>query len=149
VVQYSDDDVIEAPRAVVWRLLDEHLDDAKISTIHPLIQSQKTVLRTEGEVQLDRVIDVARKPRKSHWRITFDRPERFRWEVLESEGPWASGSYLELKYAEQTPRTTAVTTRGALTVLRLPLFASQERAVRTALNDLRTEDVFYLRRYRY
>jgi len=148
VVQYSDEDLIEAPREVVWKLLEEHHDDTRISAIHPLILSQKTVRRTEGEILVDRVIDVRRKPKKSRWRITFDRPERYRWEVLESEGPWASGTYLELTYAD-APKATRVAARGALTVLGLPFFLSQERAVRSALTDLRTEDVWYLRRYRY
>lgn len=149
MVQYSDEDVIEAPRSAVWKLLLDHLDDAKLPDIHPLVRSQKTVERTETDAIVDRVIEVRRKPKNSRWRIVMQPPELYRWEVLESEGPWASGSYLELTYSEESPRTTRVQTRGALTVRDLPFFLSQDRTIRTVLNDLRTEDVWFLRRYRF
>jgi len=148
MIQYSDDDLIEAPREVLWKLLGEHLDDTKIATIHPLVQSQTTVRRSDSEVVVDRVIDVRRKLKKSRWRFVLEPPEKFRWEILESDGPWASGTYLELKY-EEVPNGTHITARGSLTLVGLPFFLSQPRTVATVLNDLRTEDVFYLRRYRY
>lgn len=148
MVEYSDEDVIEAPRAVVWKLLADHLDEAKIVEIHPLIRSQKIVRQSGNEVVVDRVIDVNRKLKKSRWRMLFQPPDHARWEVLESEGPWASGSYLDLTYLEDGKKTR-VRARGALTVMNLPFFLSQARTVRSVLNDLQTEDVWFLRRYRY
>ena len=88
MVVYEDRVLISASRDAVWRLLNDHLDDKKISTIHPLVQSQKTVSRTGSEIVVDRVIHVRRKMMKSRWKITYQPPEHGRWEIIESEGPW-------------------------------------------------------------
>jgi len=148
MVTYDDEDLIPAPREVVWRLLTDHLNHAKIVDIHPLIQSQKTVSQSGHEVVLDRVIDVRRKLKKSRWKLTFDPPDHARWEVVESEGPWAPGSYLDLTYIEEG-KSTRVRAHGELTIVQLPFFLSQERTIRSVFNDIHTEDVWYLRRYRY
>lgn len=148
MVTYDDEDVIDAPRAVVWKLLADHLDEKKIVDIHPLIHSQKVVSRSENEVVLDRVIEVNRKAKKSRWKITYHPPEGYRWEILESEGPWAPGSYLELTFAEEGKRTR-LHARGELTVMNLPFYLSQMRAIQSAMNDIHTEDVWFLRRYRF
>ena len=148
MVEYADEDLIEAPRDIVWKLLLDHLDDAKAPIIHPLIRSQTTLHRTESEAVVDRVVEVRRKPVKSRWKVTFHPPERYRWEFLEGTAPWTVGDFLELSYAE-APGGTRVTARGNLTISVLPFFLSQNRTVRSVLNDLRTEDVFFLRRYRY
>jgi len=148
MVAYEDEDLIPAPREVVWRLLTDHLNDAKIVDIHPLIQSQKTVSQSGHEVVVDRVIDVRRKLKKSRWKITYDPPDHGRWEVVESEGPWAPGSYLDLTYAAEG-KNTRVRARGELTILQLPFLLSQERMLRSVFNDVFTEDVWYLRRYRF
>jgi len=148
MVAYDDESVIDAPRAVIWKLLTDHLDEAKIVDIHPLIRSQKLVRRTENEIILDRVIDVNRKMKKSRWKLTFQPPDHARWEVLESEGPWTPASYLDLTYTE-VGKTTRVKARGELTIMDLPFFLSQPRTVRRVLDDIDTEDVWYLRRYRW
>jgi len=148
MVAYADDDRIDAPRTVVWKLLMDHLDDVKVVDIHPLIRTQTTVERSDRGAVLDRVIDVERKLRKSRWKLLYAPPERWRWEILESEGPWTPGSYLELSYAEES-KATRVRARGELSFVKLPLLSSQERTVRRALEDLWTEDVFFLRRYHY
>ncbi|HYA70851.1 MAG TPA: SRPBCC family protein [Thermoplasmata archaeon] len=148
MVAYDDEDVIDAPRAVVWKLLADHMNDAKIVEIHPLIQSQKTVERTGDSVVVDRVIDVNRKMRKSRWKISYQPPDHARWEVLESEGPWATGTYLDLTYFDEG-KATRVRARGELAILNLPFFLSQPRTVRRVLNDIQTEDVWFLRRYRF
>jgi len=148
MVAYEDDDVIEAPRAVVWKLLEDHLNDAKIVDIHPLIQSQKTVERSGNSVVVDRVIDVRRKMKKSRWKVTYEVPDRYRWEVLESEGPWTVGSYLDITYTD-AGKATRVHARGDLTIIGLPFFLSQARTIRSVMNDIHTEDVWFLRRYRF
>jgi hypothetical protein len=145
---YEDEDLIPAPRDVIWKLLWDHLNDAKIVEIHPLIQSQKMVSRSGDEFVVDRRIEVRRTPVPSRWKITYRPPERAGWELLESEGPWTQGSYLEITY-EEVPGGTRIRARGDLAVPMVPFYSSQERAVRTILDDQRTEDVFYLRRYRY
>jgi len=148
MVAYEDVELFPAPRDVVWRLLRDHLDDAKIVTIHPLVQSQKTVSRTDSEVVVDRVIDVRRKPVKSRWKITYHPPDRARWELLESEGPWSAGSYLDVTY-EEVPGGTRIHARGDLTILARPFYQSQERAVRSVLNDFHIEDWAFVNRYRF
>ncbi|MGA8710223.1 MAG: hypothetical protein WB786_03210 [Thermoplasmata archaeon] len=148
MVAYEDDDMISAPRPIVWKLLDDHLDDKKILTIHPLIQSQTTVSRTGSEIVVDRVIDVRRKMMKSRWKITYQPPERGRWEILDSEGPWAPGSYLDVRY-EEVPGGTRVHAKGDLSISVLPFFLSQKRTVARVLNDVHIEDLSFLNRYRF
>ena len=148
MVVYEDEELISAPRDVVWKLLDDHLNEAKVVEIHPLIRSQTTVRLSDSQVVLDRVIDVNRKPKRSRWKVACERPDRVRWEILESEGPWTRGSYLELTYHE-LPWGTKVGAHGELEVAARSLFLSPERAVAVVLNDLHTEDLAYLRRYRF
>ncbi|HKN06230.1 MAG TPA: hypothetical protein VJ021_01305 [Thermoplasmata archaeon] len=148
MVVYEDRVLISAPRDVVWRLLNDHLDDKKISTIHPLVQSQNTVSRTGSEIVVDRVIDVRRKMMKSRWKITYLPPERGRWEVVEGEGPWAVGSYVDVMYAD-VPGGTQVSARGNLTISVLPFFLSQKRTIARVLNDVHIEDLSFLNRYRF
>ncbi len=148
MVTYEDEELLAAPRHIIWKLLNDHLDDAKILTIHPLIQSQKTVSATDSETVVDRVIDVSRKPRKSRWKITYLPPERARWELLESEGPWTPGTYLDVRYAE-VPGGTRLHARGELSIRDLPRFHSQKRTVARVLNDTSIEDQSFLNRYRF
>jgi hypothetical protein len=35
MVTFADEEVLAVPRAVVWKALEDHRDDAKISTVHP------------------------------------------------------------------------------------------------------------------
>ena len=148
MVSYDEEEVIAAPRHIVWKLLNDHLDDTKILTIHPLVQSQKTVRRTDAEVVVDRVIDVRRKMMPSRWKLTYRPPEQARWEVLEGEGPWSPGSYLELRY-EDVPGGTRLRSHGELSISVLPFFLSQQRTVARALTDLSVEDWSYINRYRF
>ena len=148
MVAYEDQVLIPAPRDIIWRLLNDHLDDKKISTIHPLCQSQTTVSRTGSEVVVDRVIDVRRKMMKSRWKITYQPPEKGRWEIVEGEGPWAPGSYVDVSYAE-VPGGTQVSARGDLLISVLPFFLSQKRTIARVFNDVHIEDLNFLNRYRF
>ncbi|MGA8604289.1 MAG: SRPBCC family protein [Thermoplasmata archaeon] len=148
MVVYEEEVLISAPRDVVWRLLNDHLDDKKILTIHPLIQSQTTVSRTASETVVDRVIDVRRKMMKSRWKIAYQPPDRARWEIVESDGPWTKGSYVDVSYAE-VPGGTQVRARGDLTISVLPFFLSQKRTVARVQNDIHIEDLSFLNRYRF
>jgi len=148
MVAYEEEELIAAPRPIIWRLLNDHLDDTKILVIHPLIQSQKTVSRADNEVVVDRVIDVRRKMMKSRWKLTYRPPEQARWEVLESEGPWSPGTYLEVRY-EDVPGGTRLRSRGELSLSVLPFFLSQKRTVARVLTDISVEDWSYINRYRF
>lgn len=148
MVEFEDSTLIAAPRDMIWKLLADHLDDAKAPLIHPLIKSQTTVQRTDTETVVDRVIDVRRKLLSSRWKLTYHPPEHARWELVESDGPWSRGSYLELTYQE-VPGGTQVAARGELTISVLPFFLSQKRTVASVLDDIHTEDLAFLRRYRF
>lgn len=148
MVEFADEDLIAAPRPIIWKLLGDHLDDKKIPLIHPLIQSQTTVSHAGSVTVVDRVIEVRRKPLKSRWQLTLEPPDHYRWEVHESEGPWAPGTYLDLRY-EEVPGGTRAFARGALTISVLPFFLSQKRAVASALTDISVEDWAFINRYRF
>ena len=148
MVAYEAEDLFPAPRAIVWKLLTDHLDDKKVVDIHPLIQSQTTVSRSDRDAVLDRVIDVRRKLKRSRWQITFESPDHLRWEVVESEGPWKTGSFLDLAYTD-AGKETRIRAHGELEILDLPFFLSQPKTVGRVFDDLYTEDVFFLRRYRF
>lgn len=148
MVVYEDEDLFPAPREIVWRLLRDHIDDAKVLVIHPLIKSQKTVSHTDSEAVVDRVIDVRRKLLKSRWKITYHPPQRARWEILESEGPWATGSSIDVSYAE-VPGGTQIKARGDLSISVLPFFLSQKRTVHSVFNDVHAEDLNYVNRFRF
>ncbi|MGA7924205.1 MAG: hypothetical protein WCA77_09535 [Thermoplasmata archaeon] len=137
-----------APRRIVWQLIDDHLNDTKVLSIHPLIQSQKTVARDNQGAVVERAMIVGKMVQQSRWRFTLAPPERFGWEILESKGPWAPGSHLELEYATAMSGTNIRTT-GDLTILATSRFTSERHAVEHALEDLHTEDEFFIRRYRF
>lgn len=145
MVAYEEHVVFPAPRDALWKLLDAHLDDSKIASIHPLITSQKTVSRNGPEILVDRVIDVRRRALKSRWKITYGRPDHARWEILESEGPWAPGSHIDVIYSD-APGGTLVTARGDVTISVLPFFMSQVKQVNKAMDFVHDEDVAFVRR---
>ncbi len=148
MVEFADEDLIAAPRSVLWKLLGDHLDDQKITTIHPLIQSQKTVSHSGNVTVVGRVIDARGKMLKSRWQLTLEPPDHYRWEVHESEGPWAPGTYLDIRF-EEVPGGTRSRARGALTISILPFFLSQKRTVASVLKDISIEDWAFINRYRF
>lgn len=145
MVAYEEEWVFPAPKDVVWKLLDAHLDDATISVIHPLVRSQKTVRRTEEEIVFDRVIDVRGKLMDSRWKVTYHRPYSARWDIVGGKGPWAPGSYLENTYSD-APGGTSVRTRADMTISVLPFFMSQKRNVAKVLEGIDAQDMAFLRR---
>jgi hypothetical protein len=143
MVEYVDDSVFPRPRAVVWELLNAHLDDAKIGKIHHLISTQKTVRREGNETTVERWIDVRGKAMRSIWKLTYHPPDQARWEVVDSQGPWAPGSFIENTYTED-PAGTRIQTKGDLRINVLPFFMSQRSNVRKVLETVHTEDLAYL-----
>jgi hypothetical protein len=144
MVDYHDEAILPFPRQRIWQLIDAHLDPALIGRIHPLIRSQETVTSRPEETVLKRTIDVRGELMNSRWRLTSQPPEMFRWEVLQSDGPWAEGTWLENRYSE-VPAGTRVESRGKLKVSVLPFLIPQSPVIRRVLSDLDVEDIAYLK----
>jgi hypothetical protein len=144
MVEYQDTGIFPQPLDRLWTLLRAHREDGTIASIHPLIRSQKTVSRTDTESVVDRVIHVRGKGMGSRWRLTYRPPEFARWEILESEGPWTSGSYIESAYTPD-PEGTRIRSRGELKIKVLPFFLPQGRIIRKVLGTIEDEDLTFLR----
>lgn len=140
MVAYRDDTVFPAPSDVLWKLLDAHMDDARIHQIHPLVLSQQTLSRSGPETILQRTIDARGKSLRSKWKVTYNRPTTARWEVLESEGPWTPGSYVENRYS-LAPGGTLIQSQGELKISVLPFFLPQKMVIRSVFEKLHDEDV--------
>lgn len=139
MVTYESDDVFPKPRVAVLALLQDHLDDTKIRQIHHLISSQTTISRGGDESVVERWIDVRGKALRSVWKLTFRPPDTYRWEVVESQGPWSVGSFLESSYSDD-PGGTRIRSTGELTISVLPFFMSQRSNVRKVLDTIDAED---------
>jgi hypothetical protein len=144
MVSYESDDLFPFPREQVWKLLAQHTDDAVISQIHPLIRGQHTVSRGDGSVVLERRIDARGKLVTSQWRLTSRPPESFRWEILASEGPYATGSWMENTLSEEG-NGTRIRSRGELKVTVVPFFIPQRAVIRRVFDTIDAEDQRFLR----
>ncbi|HTP54964.1 MAG TPA: SRPBCC family protein [Thermoplasmata archaeon] len=142
MVRYTDDTTVPVPRERLWRLLDLHSQDAVIPRIHPEVVSQETVSQKPGEYVVKRGVKVIRKVATANWKVTYQAPDRFRWEILDGNGPWSAGSYLSVAYSD-VPGGTRMVSEGELTVVGLPGFL-QNRIVRSALARVHDEDAEYL-----
>lgn len=140
MVVYEDDGVFPATPEIVWTLLQAHLDDERIHSIHPLVLTQHTLSRLGSETIVERTIDARGKSMRSKWKITYLPPEVARWEIVESEGPWAVGSYIENRYAP-VPGGTRIRTRGDLKISVLPFFLPQKSMIRRVFDQLNAEDI--------
>jgi len=145
MVTYEDETTFPASRERVWKLLDAHLDDKTIGMIHHLIKSQTTVSRSGGETVVDRTIDVRGKILRSRWKVLYRPPDLARWEILDSEGPWARGSYIENTYSDGQAGTN-IRGRGDMTISVLPFFLSQKRTIQKVFTDIHAEDVAFAQR---
>ena len=140
MVAYRDDTVFPAPADVLWKLLDAHMDDGTIHRIHPLVLSQQTLSRSGAETIVQRTIDARGKSLGSKWKITYNRPGTARWEIIESEGPWSVGSYVENRYSA-APGGTLIQSRGELKITVLPFFLPQGMMIRSIFSKLHDEDI--------
>ncbi|MCI4340553.1 MAG: hypothetical protein L3J73_04735, partial [Thermoplasmata archaeon] len=75
--------------------------------------------------------------------LTYRPPDSARWEVVDSQGPWAPGTYIESRY-EDAPGGTRITAKGDLKISVLPFFLPQRSMVRKVLDDVHAEDIAYL-----
>jgi hypothetical protein len=144
MVSYAEVGLFPVTPDALWELLRAHLDDTRIHGIHPLVLTQQTVARSGPETIVDRTIDVRGKPMRSRWKITYMAPDSARWDVVESEGPWAAGSYIENRYSA-VPGGTRIQTRGELKISVLPFFLPQKPLVRRVLDQLDREDLAALK----
>ena len=145
MVVYEDQTLFPAARVDLWRLLDAHLDDTRISSIHPLIRSQRTVRTEDGARILERTIDARGRLLTSTWKLTYRPPDWSRWEVVRSEGPWAEGSFVETSYTD-APGGTRLETTGELKITVLPFLIPQRGVVRRVMDDVDAEDRAFLSR---
>lgn len=139
MVSYRDRSVFPARREELWRLLRAHLDPDAIRSIHPLIQAQKLLRQEDDTTIVERVIEARGRRVTSQWKLTYQPPERSRWEIVGGDGPWAVGSYLENRYADD-PGGTRIETRAELRIVVVPFFFPQGLIVRSILNRIDQED---------
>ncbi len=132
------------PLAQVWELLQQHLDPAAAHRIHPLILQQRTIGQDGDSVLVERTIDVRGKQVPSLWKLTYQPPTRSRWELIESQGPWTPGSWIQNTYTELSGGTQ-IESRGDLTIAKLPFFLSQRTWVGRVLDRIGDEDLAYFR----
>ncbi|HEV2166828.1 MAG TPA: SRPBCC family protein [Thermoplasmata archaeon] len=136
---YQDDGVINAPISAVWKLIESHLDDGVIHSIHPEILEQSTESRGTPESIVRRVIDVRGKRMPSRWKLTLRPPSVYRWEVLDGDGPWQAGTYIENAYSE-VPGGTRIVSHGQLYISVLPFFLPQGAMIRRILGQIEAQD---------
>lgn len=144
MVGYESDERFPFPRERLWTLLQDHLDDSRVSRIHPLIRQQRTTSRDGDSVIVDRSIDARGKLLSSQWKITYRPPDSSRWEIVSGPGPYAPGSWIENSYSEEGA-VTRIRTRGEVTISVLPFFLPQRPVLRRVLDSIDSEDQRYLR----
>jgi hypothetical protein len=142
MVRYTDESTVPVARDRIWRLLELHAQDDQITRVHPEVVSQQTLSQAPGEYTAKRSVKILRKLATATWKVTSAPPDRYRWEVLDGNGPWTAGSYLSIQYAD-VPGGTRLTTEGDLTVVGIPGFL-QNRIVRLVLGRIDNEDAAFL-----
>jgi hypothetical protein len=145
MVEYRSDELFPFPRDRVWKLLQEHTDDAVILRIHPMIKQQRTVSRSEDSAVVERSIDARGKLLPSQWKYTFRPPDYLKWEIVGGTGPYAPGSFLENTYLEE-PGGTRIRSRGQFKITVVPFFIPQRAVLSRVFDTIDAEDQAYLRR---
>ncbi|HKS60036.1 MAG TPA: hypothetical protein VJS68_04595 [Thermoplasmata archaeon] len=145
MVAYEGQGVLPTSREKVWTLLQAHLQDDRIGQIHGLIRGQRTLSRSGEDTVVERTIDARGKLLTSQWKVTYRPPEFSRWEVLQSQGPWATGSYLENTYTS-VPEGTNIRSRGDLRITVLPFFIPQKAAMNRVFATIDSEDEAFARK---
>lgn len=127
--------------ATLWTFLDRHVSP-EISRIHPEILAQKVVSSSGRRTIFQRTIEVQDKRFSSTWRITIERPRAMRWEIVEGDGPWAPGTWLDNSYTESHEKVK-VRSVGELELVGVPS-ALQTKIIRTVLDQVSAQDRTYL-----
>ena len=121
MVSYESDQLFPFPRERVWKLLNDHLDDAMITKIHPLVQQSRTISRDSNSVVFERMIDARGKILSSQWKITSRPPDTYRWDIVTSNGPYTAGSWMQSTYHGRR-REHSDSVSGRAQDLRPPIF---------------------------
>jgi hypothetical protein len=145
VVEYRDVSIFPFPRERVWELWEAHWDDARISQIHPLVRSQRTLSRSSNEILVERTIDARGKLLKSQWKYTVRAPDFVRYDIVSGDGPYAPGAFVETQYSE-VPGGTQLQTHAQGRITVLPFFLPQKLFFQKVLADVDKEDEAFLKR---
>jgi hypothetical protein len=146
VAHFEDAGEIPVSMDELWAFLRAHLDDARVPAIHKDILSQRTLSSDGSVTTVERVIRFGRRKVRSVWKLTYAPPTAYRWDILEGDGPMATGSYLENTYSPAGGGVRVVS-RGEVTVVRFPSFL-QGWIVRSAFRHIDREDLAALGRPR-
>jgi hypothetical protein len=141
-IQYIEEGLLPVSLDRLWSFLREHEDPAILPRIHSELLSERIVERKENETLADRVLRTPGGARRSVWKLTYAPPTSFRWEILESEGPFQVGSFLVNEYAE-VPGGVRVRSEGRVAVRRIPDFLARG-PLRKGFERIHSEDTAYL-----
>ncbi len=134
--------IFPASREKLMKVLEMHFDDTLIGQIHPGV-TQRTLSREGWRATFVREWPLGRRVWMATWRCELSHPEKYRFEILASEGPIEKGFYLENTYAEQ-PEGTLISTRGEIDIRGVPRFLQTWFTERT-LTRIDKQDLNYLR----
>jgi hypothetical protein len=138
VAKYEDQGDLAISVEQLWAFLRQHLDPEQITRIHGDVLAQRVLESGPDSTIVERRIRFGRKTVRSIWKLSYSSPGASRWEILEGDGPIATGSYLVNTY---TPihGGVRVATRGEIAVVGFPKFL-QGWIVRTALGRIDHQD---------
>jgi len=144
MTRFTMESVFPAPREQLWRVLKLHGEDDQIGRIHSNILSQHQVSRDGNRWVLERKVRLFGKNYTFTMSVEMTPPERYRWEIVGSDGLLGAGSYVENMYTE-AEEDTKVTTTVQMTLKGVPGFL-QSWMIKRNLSRADDEDLEYLRK---
>ncbi|MCI4363103.1 MAG: SRPBCC family protein [Thermoplasmata archaeon] len=142
MAEYAEEGVFPIPRALLWSFIEQHADPATVVKIHPDIVSQTVVSRTGDELVVDRGLKFRKAVLHAHWKLTAQRPDSYRWEILDGNGPILPGSHMINTYSEVAGGTRIVS-RGDVRILKVPGFLTK-RVIKGVFRDIDRQDRAFL-----
>lgn len=136
-----------APLPVLWKGLELHLDETLAHAIHPRVVSQVTREHNGGTAVFERQVRYYGRVSKMVWRLELAPPDRFDWEILESESPIGAGTRVSNRY-EGADHGTTIRTKAEFVFDEIPPLVHGVVA-RFILNSADREDLSFLRREGY
>jgi hypothetical protein len=128
----------------LWSVLALHLEDDVIVEIHPSIVSQRLVSKEDDSWLFQRKIRDSGRTFNLLTKVTTRPPEMYRWEIIESDGGVAAGSYVENHY-EETNRGTSIDTTIRMSLRGVPGFL-QKWIIERRMDQADEEDFRYLKK---
>jgi hypothetical protein len=123
MVKISEDSIFPAPREKLWKVLELHLNKDIIGKIHPSILSQNEISKEGNKIVLERVVRVF--GRNINFKMKYDivPMEKFRWEIIESNGGASPGSFVLNMYSDSDEgASTRISTTGEMATRGVPSF---------------------------